>query len=69
MYRLVGTVLAVLYVLASNPVPSAAAWSTCRISPVARDTTVPSAIRTDARPTPACFFSAACRRRATLPAP
>ncbi len=43
---------AVLYVLASSPVPSAAACNTCRISPVARDTTVPTAISSDERASP-----------------
>ncbi|GAA5061936.1 hypothetical protein GCM10023336_39840 [Streptomyces similanensis] len=54
---------AVLYVLASSPVPSAAACNTWRISPVARDTTVPTAISKDERAGPPSFFvrRAACR--------
>ncbi|MFD9316278.1 hypothetical protein ACFWDQ_00925 [Streptomyces sp. NPDC060053] len=53
-----------LYVLASRPVPRAAAWRTWRISPVARDTIVPRAISTDERAAPPSrtSCSSACRR-------
>ncbi|GHI45423.1 hypothetical protein ScoT_15970 [Streptomyces albidoflavus] len=63
---------AVLYVLASSPVPSAAACNTCRISPVARDTTVPTAISSDDRasPPPALFARpSAVRARTAESAP
>ncbi|WP_369131621.1 hypothetical protein, partial [Modestobacter roseus] len=53
-----------LYVLASKPVPSAAPCSTCRISPDARDTTVPSAISRAERAGPPFStvpFRAGCR--------
>jgi hypothetical protein len=52
-------------VVASRPVPSAAACSTCRISPVARETSVPAAISADERsspPPPFGFLGAACLR-------
>ncbi|GGL92296.1 hypothetical protein GCM10010129_40020 [Streptomyces fumigatiscleroticus] len=48
--------------VASSPVPSAAAWSTFRISPVARETTVPAAISADERSTPP-VLGAACLLR------
>ncbi|WP_280723161.1 hypothetical protein [Kitasatospora sp. MAA4] len=64
-----------LYVVATNAGPKAAACNTSRISPVARETTVPSAINADDRANPPEPWPrarrAACRPRrrvSTLPA-